>query len=92
MYEWYNEITSSTNIKWYRDKNDGRKWTLDQISTMEWEPEIHGARIRFGFAAKVDFGRIRFITLTCSCLLKINIEDDSIMLNDIKEVKQILKK
>lgn len=47
----------------------------------------HTARIRFGFAAKVDFGRIRFITLKCSCLLKINIEDDSVVWTDTKEVK-----
>lgn len=51
------------------------------------ESEVHRTRICFGFAAKVDFSQIRFITLNHSCLLKINIEDDSIMLNYIKEIK-----
>lgn len=47
----------------------------------------HRAEIWFDFAAEVDFGRIRFITLNCSCVLRINIEDDSIVWTDIKEVK-----
>lgn len=53
------------------------------------ENQKYRARICFGFATKVDLGRIRFIILNCSCLLKINIEEDSIMLNNTKEVKQI---
>ena len=47
----------------------------------------HRAGICFDFAAELDFGRIRFITLNCSCVLEINIEDDSIVWTDIKEVK-----
>lgn len=59
---------------------------------MEWEPEVHDARICFDFEVKIDLSRMGCITLDCFCLLKINMEDDSMMLNNIKEAKQISKK